>query len=79
MSMKLSTKWIVVVLALVLIIGGSVWWFNSTKVSRKQKSEYKQLVRFANRQEVEIAVIRQASILQKLKDSLRKSADPNSR
>lgn len=82
MSINLSKKKIVIVLALMLVAGGFTWWFNFSKVSRKQKSEYKQLVRFANRQEVEIAIIKQVTELQRLRLGIIKSqpviADPAS-
>ncbi|MGR3292493.1 MAG: hypothetical protein ACUZ9M_00590 [Candidatus Scalindua sp.] len=73
MSINLSTKKIVMVLILILIAGGSFWWFVSTKDIRKEISNYKALIRFANRQEVEIAVIKQSSILQQLKAQIRKA------
>ncbi len=72
MSVNLSKKWIVIVFVLTLIIGGYGWWFNSTKANRKRETEYKQLVKFANRQEVEIAVLKQSKILQQLKAQRRK-------
>jgi uncharacterized iron-regulated protein len=39
------------------------WWFIATKDSRLAKKQYNQLVRYAQRQAVEIAVIEQASKL----------------
>ena len=63
MSINVNVKKIVIVVIVLLIAGGSIWYFVSTKDSRAAKSEYKMLVKFANRQTVEIAIIEQRSKL----------------
>ena len=66
--MKLS-KWKVemIVVAILLQIAGGIWWYTSTADSRVIDAEFKQLTDYANRQTVEIAIIRQAAELRQLK------------
>ncbi len=73
MSINLSMKKIVVVLVLGLIAYGSFWWFVSTKEKRQVAAQYKQFVTFAERQEIEITIIRQTMELQQLKAEFQKS------
>ena len=70
MNVNVNTKKIVIIAVVALIVGGSGWWWNSTKDERQAKATYEQLIDFANRQAVEIAVIEQAEILQQLKQML---------
>ena len=58
-------KWTyeLIVVVVVLLIGGAGWWFNSTKDERAASAQYEQLLKFANRQAVEIAIIEQRSKL----------------
>jgi len=62
----------IVLLIVTVCIGGFLWWFVSTKEVRAEEAQYERLVRFANRQTVEIAVIKQAAELQKLKAEIQK-------
>jgi hypothetical protein len=61
------------VVALLVVIGLSCWWVVKTSPERKVKAQYKNLVRFANRQEVEIAIIKQAVVLKQLKTAIKKA------
>ncbi len=72
MSINVDRKKIVII-AILLVVGGFIWWFVSTKDERARKVQYKQLVNFANRQVVEIAVIKQAAELQQLKVAMQKA------
>lgn len=71
-------KWTyeLIVVVVVLLIGGAGWWFNSTKDERQADAQYEQLVKFANRQAVEIAVIEQAAKLELLKRTLAEGKKP---
>ena len=71
-------KWVyeLIIVVVVLLIGSAGWWHNSTKDERRAKSQYEQLVKFANRQAVEIAVIEQAAKLKLLKLTLVKGQRP---
>ncbi len=72
--MKLS-KWKIelIVVALVLLVVCGVWWYQETAPARKAAAEFDTLVTFANRQEVEIAIIKQAAELQQLKLMIQKA------
>ena len=63
-------KYELVGVGLVLCLAGGIWWFHSTKAERKANAEYKQLLRFAQRQAIEIAVIEQASKLENYKQQM---------
>ncbi len=63
MRINVSMKKVIIVVCVLLIASGSVWWFIATKDSRTAKKEYESLVRFAELQAVKIAVIEQASKL----------------
>ena len=73
MNVTVNLRKFVIVAGVLLLVGSAIWWFVSTKDARVAKAEYKQLVRFANRQEVEIAVIRQAQVLRQLKTAIRRT------
>ena len=70
MSINVSLKKIVIIAAILLVVGGSVYWFVSTKNVRTRKSEYKALIRYAQRQLVEIAIIEQTSKLENYKQQI---------
>ena len=71
-------KWVyeLIIVVVVLIIGGAGWWHNSTKAERAAAAQYEQLLKFANRQAVEIAVIEQAAKLKLLKRTLTEGQRP---
>lgn len=68
-------KWTyeLIVIAVVICVGLGIWWFVATKDQRAAEAQFKQLVKIANRQAVEIAVIRQAAELEQLKRTLAKN------
>lgn len=59
-----------IIVAVLVIVGLSVWWFVSTKDTRQANVQYEQLIKFANRQAVEIAIIEQASKLANYKQQM---------
>ncbi len=65
-------KWkIEVTIVLVLMgIAIGVLWFIHTNPERKTNAQFEQLVKYANRQEVEIAIIKQDAELRMLKQAL---------
>jgi len=63
MSVNVSLKKIIIVICVLVVAAGSIWWLVFTKDVRIKKAEYKLLVRFAQRQAVEIAIIEQRSKL----------------
>ena len=69
--MKLK-KWTyeLIIVVVLLCIGLGVWWFVATKDVRQAEAEFEQLVKFANRQAVEIAVIKQSAELQQLTQAI---------
>ena len=69
--MKFDVKKLVIVtLLLGIVVTG---WLNCTKDERSAKARYEQLVEFANRQTVEIAIIEQAARLQQLKTAVKEA------
>ncbi len=70
--MVVSTKKVVIFIAMLAIVVGGAKWFKDTKPKRKAEAQYRELVRIANRQEVEIAIIEQAVKLKQYKTTLRK-------
>ncbi len=73
MSVTVNMKKIVIVVGVLLIVVGFVFWFVSTKNVRASKAEYKMLVRLADKQAVEIAIIEQASKLANYKQQIAKN------
>ena len=73
-NMKLG-KWTyeAVVVGLLIIVGLGIWWFIATKDERAADAQFERLVKFANRQQVEIAVIRQAAELQQLRAAIQRA------
>ncbi len=75
----MNMKKIIFGLCILLLIAGSIWWSESTRDRRKADAEYETLVRIAERQAVEIAIIEQASKLSNYKQQIAeqtKVADP---
>ena len=70
MSINVNAKKIVIGIVVLLVLGGSVLWWNSTKDARKAKAEYKMLVKLADRQAVEIAIIEQSAKLTNYKQQI---------
>lgn len=74
-------KWtyeLIAVAVLFCIVGGACWlqatW--ASKDQRQADAQFEQLVRFANRQQVEIAIIKQATELRWLKAEIQKAQQP---
>lgn len=63
MSINVSLKKIVIVVLVLLVIGGSVQWFRSTK-------EIRTMIKFAQRQALEIAIIEQSVKLRNYKQKM---------
>ncbi len=63
-------KLVIIALLLGIAVTG---WLNCTKDERSAKARYEQLVEFANRQAVEIAIIEQAARLQQLKTAVKEA------
>ncbi len=69
--MKLSKwKWEVIVISLVVAIGLACWWADSTKAQRAEDKEIDVMIKYAQRQALEIAIIEQASKLAGYKKQL---------
>lgn len=60
----------VIVVLVLIAIGLGIWCFASTSDERAADAQFDRLVKFANRQQVEIAVIKQAAELQQLKQAI---------
>ena len=73
---KRNYKQIALLAVSVLVLSsiGFFSWFLSTTDVRAQKAQYRQMIAFANRQRVEIALLTQARQLEKLKQGF---TDPN--
>ena len=71
-------KWIyeLIVAAVLLIVGLGVWWFVSTKDDRAYKAETEKLIRYAQRQALEIAIIENASKLTNYKQQIATARKP---
>ena len=69
--MKLG-RWICEIIIVVLVVGLmlGIWWFVATKDEWAMDAQYEQLLRFANRQSVELAVIKQAAELRQLRAAM---------
>jgi predicted negative regulator of RcsB-dependent stress response len=71
-------KWmyeLIIVVALACI-GLGTWWFIDTKDARLANAKYEQLVKYAQRQSVEIAIIEQAAKIEKYKLQLTEKQKP---
>ncbi len=60
--MSITVK-IVIGIVVLSLLAGSVFWWNSTKDERVAKAELETLIKFAQRQALEIAIIEQAAKL----------------
>ncbi len=72
MSIDLNVKKIVIIVVMLLVVSGLVYWFVATKETRAANAEYEVLVKHAQRQAVEIAIIEQSSKLQDYRQQLAK-------
>ncbi len=70
MSINVNLKKLVVMIGLVVVVCAGIWWFESTRESRIARAEFKQLVSFAERQAVEIAVIEQSFKLKQYRQAM---------
>jgi len=62
------------IIAVVLVCASlGIWWFVATKDERQAKAQFELLVNFANRQQVEIAIITQNAELKRLKQLMPQS------
>ncbi len=52
-----------IIVAILLAVGLGVWWFVATKDERSQEAEIEIMIKYAQRQALEIAIIEQASKL----------------
>ncbi len=67
-------KWICGIVLVLICLG--VWWFISTNDERQSQAQYERFLKFANRQAVEIAIIRQSAELERL-NLVQRPADPD--
>ena len=72
MNVNVNAKKVIIFIAMLAIVIGGAKWFKDTKPKRKAEAQYKELVRIANRQEVEIAIIEQAVKLKQYRTALKK-------
>ena len=63
MSVNMNMKKIVGFVVLLAVIGGGVWWYTETAPQRKSDAEIEAMIKFAQRQALEIAIIEQSSKL----------------
>ena len=80
MSINVNMKKIVIGIVVLVIVCGSVYWWNSTKDERAAKAELETMIKHAQRQALEIAIIEQASKLtdyrKQLRDIQQAKSDP---
>ena len=72
MNVNVNAKKVIIFIAMLAIVIGGAKWLKDTKPKRKAEAQYKELVRIANRQEVEIAIIEQAVKLKQYRTALKK-------
>lgn len=65
-------KWKIeaIIVVVLLVLGLGIWWYISTGDERQASAQFEQLVKYANRQEVEIAIIKQDAELKMLKRAM---------
>ena len=63
MSVNVNMKKVVAVIVLIAVIGGGVWLYTDGAPQRKDKAEIEVMIKFAQRQALEIAIIEQSSKL----------------
>lgn len=73
MSITVNVKKIAIGIVVLLVIGGTAFWWNSTKDERAEKAEIETMIKFAQRQALEIAIIEQASKLRDYKQQMAKA------
>ncbi len=61
MDVNVNMKKIVIGIVVLLVVGGAVWWFVSTKDERAAKAELDTMIKYAQKQALEIVIIEQAS------------------
>ena len=66
----------IIIVLILAVIAICVSWFISTKGLRAEQREYKELVRIANRQAVEIAIIEQTYKMRELKSRIAEEEQP---
>ena len=76
MNVNVSMKKTVVIIVLIAIFCGGVWWYMETAPQRKAKAELKTMIDFAQRQALEIAIIEQSSKLANYKRQMAKTQKP---
>ena len=74
--MNVSMKKIGIGIVLVLIIAGSAYWWDSTKDERMAKAELETMIKYVQRQALEIAIIEQASKLTDYRQQLAAQKPP---
>lgn len=72
MSVNVNMKKVVVVIILIAVIAGGVWWYVDGAPQRKAEAEIKTMIKFAQRQALEIAIIEQSSKLADYRQQLAK-------
>ena len=72
MSVNVNMKKVVAVIVLIAVIVGGVWWYADGAPQRKADAEIEALIKYAQRQALEIAIIEQASKLADYKQQLAK-------
>ena len=75
--MKLS-KWTyeLIIVAVLVCVGLGVWWFITTKDERATNADTKAMIKYAQRQALEIAIIEQASKLTDYRQQLAAAKQP---
>ncbi len=75
--MKLGKLKIELIIVLVLLVAGlGIWWFVATEAERTADREVEAMIKYAQRQALEIAIIEQASKLANYKRQLAKVKQP---
>ena len=72
MNVNVNLKQIVVALVLTALIGSGVWWYIDTEPQRKADAGIETMIKFAQKQALEIAIIEQAVKLQNYKQQIAK-------
>lgn len=65
-----------IIVAVLLCVGGGIWWYVATKDERQADAQYLQWVKFAERQAVEIRIIRQSAELSQLRAAVAEAQKP---
>lgn len=70
MNVNVSMKKLVIAIVLIAVFCGSVAWYMETAPERKTNAEIKVMIKFAQRQALEIAIIEQSSKLANYKQQM---------